>query len=422
MRTRTKVIIGASIVIVIGVLVIATIKFQRKKTTTVQTQRVERLNLTARVSASGKIETTRKVEVSASISGKVVQLAVQEGQFVTKGQLLLQIDPTPTQATVAQLQASIRSAKANLALAEANLAQAKTEAERQQTLLERGFAAADVVQRAQSAYAVEVARRNAAREEIARLEASMKNAQHDLTKVNILADISGLVTKLNIHEGENAFVGTFNNPGTVLMTISDLSHIEAWVEVDETDVVDLRVRQSAEITVDAYPDTLFHGVIDRIGNSPMASQPGSSDRQSINFQVVIVLTDSIPNVRPGLSCVADIITGRRSNVLAIPIQALTVRIPPKQGVDSLSVAYAEESSNSSKRRNREHEGVFIIQNGKAQFCHVLTGLTGERRFEVLSGLKESEEVVVSPFEALRTLKDGDLVKVEKKKKEEKKSS
>ncbi|MBI4551860.1 MAG: efflux RND transporter periplasmic adaptor subunit [Candidatus Latescibacteria bacterium] len=422
MRTRTKVIIGASTVVVIGVLAVASIKYQRKKTVTVQTQRVERLDLTARVSASGKIETTRKVEVSASISGKVVQLAVQEGQFVTKGQLLLQIDPTPTQATVAQLQASIRSAKANLALVEANLTQAKVESERQQALMERGVTSVEVAQRTKASYEVEVARRNAAREDIARLEATLKNAQHDLTKVNILADMDGLVTKLNIHEGENAFVGTFNNPGTVLMTISDLSHMEAWVEVDETDVVDVRVGYRAEVMVDAYPDTVFHGVVDRIGNSPLAPQAGSGDRQSINFQVVIRLTDAIPNVRPGLSCVADVITGRRTKALAIPIQALTVRTPPKKGADSLAVAAAEESSNSLKRRSREHEGVFIIKNGKATFRHVLTGLTGERRFEVLSGLREGEEVIVSPFEALRTLKDGDLVKVETKKKEEKKSS
>lgn len=419
MRTRTKVIIGASIVVVISVLGIAAFKFRQKKTVTVQTQRVERLDLTARVSASGKIETTQKVDVSASISGKVVRLAIQEGQVVTQGQLLLQIDPTPTQAMVAQLQASIRSAKANLALVETNLLQAKAEHERQQALMERGVVPVEVGQRAKVTYEVEAARRNAAREEIARLEASLKNAQHDLTKVNILADMSGIVTKLNIHEGENAFVGTFNNPGTVLMTISDLTQMEAWVEVDETDVIDLRVGQPAEVMVDAYPDTVFHGVIDRIGNSPLAPQPGSSDRQSINFRVVIRLTDAIPRVRPGLSCVADVITGRRTNVLAIPIQALTVRVPPKPGGDSLSVASAEDPANTPRRRNREHEGVFIIRQGKASFRHVFTGLTGERRFEVLSGLKEGEEIIVSPFEALRTLKDGDQVKVEKKKEEKK---
>ena len=411
MPTRTKVLIGVIVVIVIGGMVFANIRYQRKQTITVNTRPIERRDLTARVSASGKIETTRKVDVSASISGKVVHLSVEEGQSVSEGQLLLQIDPTPTQTTVAQMQADIRSAEANLELNKANLNLAKTEYERQQALLDRGFVAEDVVQRAKSAYEVELARRNVAKENITRLEASLRNARHDLTKVNMHADISGIVTVLNIHEGENEFVGTFNNPGTVLMTISDLTHMEAWVEVDETDVVDLRVGQPAEILVDAYPDTVFHGVIERIGHSPMTAQ-GSNDRQSINFEVVIVLTDIIPNVRPGLSCVADIITGTRADALTIPIQALTVRAPSKEDNDDDDAQ--EEMSSLTKRRNRSHEGVFVVEDDRAIFRYVATGLTGERRFEVLSGLEENAEVVTGPFETLRTMKDSSFVKVEKK--------
>lgn len=413
MPIRTKVIIGIVVVVLISAIVWANINYQRKETVSVQTQNVERRNLTARVSASGRIETTRKVDVSASISGKVIQLAVEEGQYVTEGELLLRIDPTPTQTAVSQLEASIRSARATLTLNEANLNQARIELERQQELLTRDVIAEELVQRARSTYDVEVARRAGSREEIARLQASLRNAKHDLTKVNVHSDISGVVTVLNIREGENAFVGTFNNPGTILMTVSNLSHMEAWVEVDETDVVDLRIGQPAEILVDAYPDTVFNGAIERIGHSPIAQAGGASDQESINFEVVIVMTDSIPNVRPGLSCVADIITGVRANALAIPIQSLTVRASETEADEPSD----EDSPNLTRRRDRSSEGVFVVENAMAIFRHITTGLTGDRRFEVLSGIDENMVVVTGPFEILRTMKDSALVKIENKKDE-----
>ena len=406
MSNRTKLIIGILVVAGISLLAYANIKYQRKETLSVRTQTVVRRDLVARVSASGKIETTHKVDVSASISGKVIHLPMREGDMVEEGTLLFRIDPTQTQTLVTQFQAGIRSAKTNIAVAEANQQQAKIEYERQKALFDRNVIAEDLVQRARSAYEVEIARTNGAKEEIVRLEAQLKNAVHDLTKVNVHADISGVVTKLNIHEGENAFVGTFNNPGTVLMTISDLNHMEAWVEVDETDVVNLRVGQPAEIIVDAYPDTVFHAVIDRIGNSPITET--GSNQQAVNFEVVILLTDTIPNVRPGLSCVADIITGTRRDVLSIPIQALTVREPEdeKKNADG-------DDDPSTRRRNRAHEGIFVIEEDRAFFRHVTTGLTGERHFEILSGLEENSDIIIGPFETLRTIKDSTLVEKDK---------
>ena len=406
MSNRTKLIIGILVVAGISLLAYANIKYQRKETVSVRTQTVVRRDLVARVSASGKIETTHKVDVSASISGKVIHLPMREGDMVEEGMLLFRIDPTQTQTLVTQFQAGIRSAKTNIAIAEANQQQAKIEYERQKALFDRNVIAEDLVQRARSAYEVEIARTNGAKEEIVRLEAQLKNAVHDLTKVNVHADISGVVTKLNIHEGENAFVGTFNNPGTVLMTISDLNHMEAWVEVDETDVVNLRVGQPAEIIVDAYPDTVFHAVIDRIGNSPITET--GSNQQAVNFEVVILLTDTIPNVRPGLSCVADIITGTRRDVLSIPIQALTVREPEdeKKNADG-------DDDPPTRRRNRAHEGIFVIEEDRAFFRHVTTGLTGERHFEILSGLEENSDIIIGPFETLRTIKDSTLVEKDK---------
>jgi HlyD family secretion protein len=405
MTNRGKVIISILVVAGISLLAYANIKYQRKKTVAVRLQTVENRDLVSRVSASGTIETTRKVDVSASTSGKVIQLPVREGDMVEAGQLLFRIDPTPTQTLVAQIQASMRSAKANITVAEATRQQAKIEYERQKALLERNVVAEDVVQRAKSAYEVEVARTSATKEEITRLEAQLNNARHDLTKVNVHADISGIVTKLNIHEGENAFVGTFNNPGTVLMTVSNLNQMEAWVEVDETDVIDLRVGQPAVVMVDAYPDTIFNGIIDRIGNSPIAG----TNQTAVNFEVVIHLTDTIPNVRPGLSCVADIITGTRQNVLSIPIQALTVREPEDDQKNDNG-----EDDPSTRRRNRAHEGVFIIENERAFFRHVTTGLTGERHFEILSGLDAGHDIITGPFETLRTIKDSTLVEKEGK--------
>jgi len=239
-------------------------------------------------------------------------------------------------------------------------------------------------------------------------------ARHELSKVNIHADVSGVITKRNIEEGENVFVGAFNNPATVLLTIADLSVIEAEVEVDETDIVDVQIGHESVIKVDAYPDSLFKGVVTKIGHSPILSM--GAEQQATSFEVVVQLTETIPNVRPGLSCKAEITTGYREKVLAVPIQALTLRKPSelKQETKRARRRQNSEAANDMTKEE-ESQGAFVINDGKVTFHKVKTGIAGDRFFEVISGLEVGDEVVIGPFKALRRLRNEDPVKVEKNK-------
>ena len=415
---RKKVLIGAAIVVIVGGIIWANLQANRKKGVKVETQKVVEKELRAIVTASGKIRPKVSVDISASTTGKVVKLAVDEGDTVTKGQFLLQIDPTPAEATVRQLEASIAAARANLKLAIANLEQARLDYERQKALFEKNLIPEDMLQKAKTNYEVQRLRVEATRQEIQRLQASLKNARHELAKVNVHADISGIVIKRNIEEGENVFVGAFNNPATVLLTIADLSVIEAEVEVDETDIVDVKVGQEAVIKVDAYPDTSFKGVVTRVGHSPIVTGGGPAQQQATSFRVIIQLTETIPDVRPGLSCKAEITTGYRKKAVAVPIQALTVRRPSDlQPEDTKKKDQSEEEpANGDAAEEKEIQGAFVVKDRKVEFRPVKTGIAGDRYFEVLSGLKPGDEVVIGPFSALRRLKNGDPVVVVKKKK------
>ncbi|MFQ5771860.1 MAG: efflux RND transporter periplasmic adaptor subunit [bacterium] len=359
------------------------------------------------------------MDISANTSGKVVKVAVDEGDIVQKGQFLMQIDPTPAEANVRQIEASIAAARANIELDQANLQQLKLEFERQEALFKKNLTSEEILQRARTTYNVQKLQIEAREQEIARLQALLYSARHELSKVNVHADISGVLTKRNIEEGENVFVGAFNNPATVLLTIADLSVIEAEVEVDETDIVDVRLHQEASVEVDAYPDSSFKGIVTKVGHSPILSTTGTQ-QQATSFEVVILLTDSIPNVRPGLSCKAEITTGYREKAVTVPIQALTLRKPsdlkPQEKRRRRKFANAEAANDTTKEK--EIQGAFVVKDGKVTYHEVKTGIAGDRYFEVLSGLEPDDEVVVGPFKALRRLRNEDPVKVEKKKKKE----
>ncbi len=416
-----KLWIGTAIVVLLAVMVVANLKRREKSAMKVEAQKVEERELRAVVSASGKIRPKTSVNVSANTSGKVVKLGVEEGDFVRQGQFLLQIDPTPAVANVRQIQASLAAAKANLELARANMKQAKIELDRQEALFKKNLTSQDQVQKARTTYEVQKLQADATQQEISRLQAMLVNARHELNKVSVHADITGVITKLNIEEGENVFVGAFNNPATILLTIADLSVIEAEVEVDETDIVNVALGQKADVKVDAYPDSTFHGVVTKVGHSPILSSAGLAQQQATSFEVIVQVTDSIPNVRPGLSCKADITTGYREKAIAVPIQALTLRKPsdlePLERRRKRSATSDAEATNDTTNE-KEIQGAFVIKDGKVEFHEVKTGIAGERFFEVLSGLKPGDEVVVGPFRALRRLRNGDAVKVQKKRKRE----
>lgn len=420
---RKKLWIGIGLVLVIAIFVIASLRMNRKSTIPVESQKVEERELRALVSASGKIRAKTSVDISASTLGKVVKLAVDEGDQVEKGQFLMQIDPTPAEASVRQSKASLAASRANLDLSKANLQQAQIEYERQQALFQKNLTSEELLQKARTSFDVQKMQTQAAEQEVQRWQAMLTNARHELQKVSVHSDISGLVTLRNIEEGENVFVGAFNNPATVLLTVADLSIIEAEIEVDETDIVNVRVGQDAAVKVDAYPDTSFKGQVTKVGHSPILSTTGGGQQQATSFEVIVQLTDVIPNVRPGLSCKAEITTGYREKGIAVPIQALTLRKPselkplnPKERKSKLTDGQA--SNDSTTEKEKDVQGAFVIKDGKVQFHEVKIGISGDRYFEVTSGLAPKDDVVTGPFSALRRLRNEDWVRVEKKAKKD----
>jgi HlyD family secretion protein len=256
-------------------------------------------------------------------------------------------------------------------------------------------------------------------------EASLASAKYNLSKVRIESPIDGIVTKRNIQEGETVVVGTMNNAGTVLLTIADMSNIEAQVEVDETDIPTVSLGQPAKITIDAMPGKSFAGKVVEIGNSPIAASAGttSSTSQATNFLVKVRVTDSIADVRPGFTCTAEITTATRKASPSVPIQAMTVREmvvdregnivrDEKAGRGRGGVGAVQAAELPPGQERKELEGVFVVKDNKATFVPVKTGIAGEKYFEVLSGLKSGDQVIVGPFSSVRELKDGGAVKID----------
>ena len=450
---KKKLIIGGIIVAVFAIFIIANLVGRREKAFDVETEIIVKRNLSALVTASGQVQPKKSVNVSANTMGKIVELAVAEGDSVEKDQLLVKIDPRGPESSLAQARAGLRAARATLELYKANLEEAKADRERVEELHERGLASDQQMITARTAHQVAMSNVSAAHEEVARQEALLSSAQYELSKVTITAEISGVVTRLNVEEGENVITGTMNNPGTVLMTISDLSHMEAEVLVDETDVVSVHVGQGASVTIDAFPDTTFNGRVTEVGHSAIVSQGSFGREESADFEVKVALLEPIDNVRPGLSASVDIVTAEKDSVPAVPIQSLTIRRvdeksdgrgakseeespetgsdEPAESGDDMAEAGDESSPESggeageagpdevkTKEEENERQGVFIVEDGVAVFKPVEVGIAGEKYFEVLSGVDSGQEVIRGPFKVLRRLKDGAAVKATKAEKEE----
>ncbi|MBN1827052.1 MAG: efflux RND transporter periplasmic adaptor subunit [Candidatus Eisenbacteria bacterium] len=422
-KKRTWWILGV-VIAAVAALVFVNLRQDRAKRVDVETETVHRRNIKSVVSASGSITPKRKVEVSASQMGTVTRVAVEEGDEVRVGDFLLEIDPVPYSQAVAQLKASVASSQAELELAEAELDRARRDRERTAFLSEQDLASPQKLLEAETGERVAEARRDAARAALRRQEAALRKADHDLGLTTIRAPMSGVVTSLNVEEGETAIVGTMNNPGTVLLVVADLSELEAEVDVDETDVVDLRVGMDAWIAIDSYPDTVFAATVTEIGNSAVRSAQAT---ESVDFLVKVTLRDPVPGAKPGLSATADIIVAVRENVLSVPIQSLTIRRPDSGEKDAGESAEKEGENEEDavldddptiRRRGDEREGVFLVRDGLAHFTVTETGIAGDRYFEVLSGPEEGDAVVSGDFRAIRDLQDGDPVKVVEKKSDE----
>jgi len=440
-RTK-KIIIGILILVIIAGAAGAAWWFRRSTAPTVTVETIKTRDLEAVVSASGKIQPKRFVNISADTSGRVVNLAVNEGETVTAGQFLMQIDPRSLQTRVQSGQAALRGAEAALdqarqaiETARVQLTIAQQNLKRQQELWAKQLTTREALERADND--VRVAASALVEREIqlttqdVRLgqdRASLQSAQFDLSKVRIESPIAGIITRRNIQEGETAVVGTMNNAGTVLLTVADMSVIQAEVEVDETNIPNVTLGQPAKITIDAIPDRVFRGHVTEIGNSPIQATgvQAATTQQATNFKVVVVLDEQVPDVRPGFTCTADITTATRKNIPAVPIPAVAVREliydskgavvkPPRvEGRRSAPAAATAATVELEPGQTRkETEGVFIIRNGRAEFVPVKIGIAGDKFFEVLSGVKTGDEVITGPYNSVRGMADGDPVKVDR---------
>lgn len=400
MKKKYWLLIG--IALVVAILIIINLRASKGKGMKVEVEEIKKRDLSMVISASGSIRPKRKIDVSASVIGKITDVAVEEGDTVRKEQFLMQIDPAELESSVMRLEASVEAARASRKQALYQLKQRENELERARKLYRQGYRTGEEVEAAETAYEVALANYEASEQSVTQQKAMLKSAHHDLKEVTIKAGMDGVVTRLNVEEGETAIMGTINNPGTVLMTIADLSRIETEVEVDETEVVYINIGDPAEVTLDAYPDTTYKGKVTEIGNSPIYGTSSVSGQRGVDFKVIITLTDTIPGVRPGLSADSDIIVARRDSAVSIPIQSLTVR--QRQEIRS-----AEPSDSTGGEK--DVEGVFIVEGDKAVFRPVRVGISGSRYFEVLSGVMAGEKAVSGDYKAIRELKDGQRVEV-----------
>jgi HlyD family secretion protein len=378
--------------------------------TEVRLETVARRDLVSAVTASGKIEAKTSVDISADITGRIIRIAVREGDLVNKGQFLIQIDPAQYQAAVARAQGVVGSTEATLTQARANLDQAERAWNRARQLTQLGpnLIAPEAAEQARTSYDVAQANWQATRAQLEQSRASLQEARDNLAKTRLTSPISGRVVRLAVEEGEVAVPGTFSRETGLLMTVADLSVILAKVQVDETVVVRLAANDSVQVTIDAYPDTSFTGRVTEISHSAQltATQTasGSNDR-AVDFDVEVTLDNPPRDVRPDLSCTARMVTDTRARALSIPIIALTVRDHERVPIEDSTM-----DTTRLKKLGREAEGVFVVREGKATFRPVKVGIAGDEYFEVIDGLREGETIVAGTYQAIRDLKDGARVR------------
>ncbi|MGD8279000.1 MAG: efflux RND transporter periplasmic adaptor subunit [Gemmatimonadota bacterium] len=417
MRTRTKVGLGIGAVIVIAITLSA-IQAGKDKGVEVNVEPVANRDLVAAVNASGWIRPNRRVDVQSDVMGRIIELNVEEGQAVRKDEVLLRIDPTNWQAALAQRQASLNQAQAQAAQARANYIQAQRNADRTRQLatVDTTLVSQQQLEDAETQLAVQRELMEAGQHGVELARAGVKEAQNALDKTVIRAPMNGTITRLEVEEGETAIVGTMNNSGSLLLTVADLSTMETVVRVDETDVPAIEVGDSADITIDAFPKQHFVGVVTEIAHSSvrspeqMTGTTGAGGGQAVDFEVVIRLEDPPPGLRPDLSATADIVTDRRFGALSIPIIALTVR--EKGDVEALPQEdEAARAAAEAAGADNDVEGVFVIRDGKAAFVPVQVGIAGREHFEVLSGVSAGDSIIAGPYEAIRSLRQGDLVRI-----------
>jgi len=454
MSTGKKILIGSGIAILALAITGIAVHQSRKGVVTVQTGKAESMDLASIVSASGEIKPKTYVNIGANAFGKITRLYVKEGDRVKKGQLLAQLENVQSSADVNATQAGLEAARTdavaadaaqNTSMADLNRAQsdyeraqldwtraqglykdaliAKSEYDSQKAAFQTAQAG---LAQAQARVAQAKAQKDSAERHITQNAANLTHAADVLQKTTYAAPYDGMITNLPVREGETVVIGIQNSPGSTLMTLADMSVITAEVRVDETDIVNVRLGQPAEVTIDAIPKKTFKAVVTEIGNNAIVrstgvstSQQTSASQEAKDFKVVVTLQEAPENLRPGLSSTAKITTATRPHVLTVPIQALTVRtkaeLKASSGTDKDAVQAAAPLKDASKKTDGDKEevqGVFVIRDRKAEFLPIETGITGTTDIEVLNELKPGDEIITGSYKVLRTLRPGASVKVD----------
>jgi len=418
MSKRKKWGVIGVVVLIVSVIGATTAAKGRNKATEVRIEAVEKRDLVASVTASGQVQPHNKVDLSADITGRVVRLAVREGDVVTRGQFLLEIDPSQYRAAAERAAAAVASSRSQSATARPGLLQARRNYNRMLELKRANptLVSDEQVEQLKTQVEIAQAQLESADNGIAQAQASLRDAQSLLSKTTIVAPMSGKVTRLNVREGETAIMGTLNKDAATLLTISDMSLLETKVKVDETDVSRIQIGDSTVIQIDAFPDTTFVGRVSEISNSSIKAgvgAGGSPADQAIDYEVTIQLINIPVATRPDFSATAKIITDTRNGVLSIPIIALTVREDSAAKNDTAGVTLAKAGPVKQVGK-RDIEGVFVVgADNKVTFRAVKVGIAGEKYFEVISGLKDRDRIVGGTYQAIRDLKDGNRVKESK---------
>jgi HlyD family secretion protein len=449
MKNWKKVALIVGVVVILLAVVGFTVLQSRKGVVTVQTGKVVHEDLTSVVTASGEIKPKVYVNIGANAFGKITHLYVKEGDRVKQGQMLATLENVQSSADVSANQAALSAAMtdADAAKAAVNTAtmdqnQAESEYERAKLDYDRAEALYKAQLIAKSDYdskkaanGTATAQLGQAKAKLAQARAQMDSAQRRipqnaanlrrvtdvLSKTEYKAPFDGVITNLPVREGETVVVGIQNSPGSTLMTIADTSVITAEVKVDETDIVNVKLGETAEVSIDAIPKQRFKGIVTEIGNNAILRSTGvstaqstSSSQEAKDFKVVVTIQDPPSNLLPGLSTTARITTASRNNAMAIPIQALTIRQRSELEPEKKSKEAAVQAASLTKGNPKEElQGVFVLKNKKeAVFVPVTTGISGTTDIEVTNGLKEGDEIVTGSYKVLRTLRNGASVKVD----------
>lgn len=377
----------------------------------VETADISRGRIVQTVTASGRIQPKTQVKISADVAAKITRLEVKEGDWVEKGQLLLELDRERFQAAVESAEANLRSNESNARLAKENMLKAQKDFERTSELFEKGLESQATLDQQSAAYQVEKARYQSALDQVAQSRAALKQAKDDLSKTTIYAPMAGTISTLNKEVGEIALGSQFQED--VIMIVSNLSGMEALVNVDENDIVSVAIGDTAKIEVDALPERTFDGVVTEIANSATVSGSGTAD-QKTEFEVQVSVLNPGTELRPGMTASSDIVTDTKDDVLNVPIQCVAIRTPEQLNAPKMSNGDAMASDSTNGKYTPDKDGfvqvVFVVEDGVVTAKQVTTGIQSESHIEIIDGLSADDLIVTGSYRAIsKDLQNGSQV-------------